>query len=308
MGELLTRNEWLGELPLLSMVYRWLVGGNRVPLGGRSPQLKLLNAMEKRMSRFASVMSALVFALVLPCASLARDAAVLVPFASPEGLARLARTPAKVDFAPLANQFEAQATIAFCGPTTAAIVLNALRPSGTLLPRDSSRLRPEDGRYLPPGMDLSVPRYTQESVMAVGHKTRAQVFGAPGLVDGKTVHDGGYQLRQLDELLRAHGLVTRLVIVDAQRSAAEIRDDLVGNLQRAGDYVIVNYQRAAVGQAGGGHISPLAAYDADSDSVLVLDVNPSLYHWLWMPLATLIEGMRTRDVSENRGYILVRSE
>lgn len=275
---------------------------------GSLPQVKLLDSMEKKMSRFASVVSALVVACILPSVSLARDAAALVPFASAEGQARLARTPAKADFAPLANQFEAQATIAFCGPTTAAIVLNALRPAGASRPRDDSRLRPEDSRYLPPGFDLTVPRYTQESVMAVGHKSRAQVFGAPGLVDGKAVHDGGYQLRQLDELLRAHGLVTRLVIVDAQRSTAEIRDDLVGNLRRAGDYVIVNYQRAVVGQAGGGHISPLAAYDADSDSVLVLDVNPSLYHWLWMPLATLIDGMRTRDVGENRGYILVRSE
>ncbi|MGE5490779.1 MAG: phytochelatin synthase family protein [Actinomycetota bacterium] len=68
----------------------------------------------------------------------------------------------------------------------------------------------------------------------------------------------------------------------------------------------MNYHRKAVGQSGGGHISPLAAYDAVTDSVLVLDVNPSLHPWVWMPLATLIQGMRTRDVTENRGYILVR--
>jgi len=37
----------------------------------------------------------------------------------------------------------------------------------------------------------------------------------------------------------------------------------------------VNYKRSAIGQKGGGHISPLGAYDEISDSFLVLDVNPA---------------------------------
>jgi hypothetical protein len=55
-----------------------------------------------------------------------------------EGRARLARTTAKVDFPALANQFEAQSNVAFCGPTTAAIVLNAVRSGSRDLPRDQS--------------------------------------------------------------------------------------------------------------------------------------------------------------------------
>lgn len=260
---------------------------------------------------FARIASALSLCLVLDCAALARAESLppslgtLLPFASAEGLERLARSGAKQDFAPLANQFEAQVTIAFCGPTTAAIVLNALQPQDAAAPRERSRLRPEDSRYLPKSLDLSLPRHTQESVIARGKKTRAQVFGEPVMIDGKEVRDGGYQLRQLDELLQAHGLASRLVIVGADASEAGIRRDIVDNLQRAGDFVIVNYRRQAVGQTGGGHISPLGAYDAASDSVLVLDVNPSHYPWVWMPMTTLIQGMRTRDVTENRGYILV---
>jgi hypothetical protein len=108
-----------------------------------------------------------------------------------------------------------------------------------------------------------------------GKKTRAQVFGEPVAIDGKEVHDFGYQARQLDEMLRANGLTTRPVIVDGGKSEDEIRRDLVENLSRKGDYAIVAYQRKAVGQPGFGHISPLGAYDAQSDSFLVLDVNPS---------------------------------
>ena len=95
-------------------------------------------------------------------------------------------------------------------------------------------------------------------------------------------------------------------MVDDSKSEEEIRTDLVENLKRAGDYVVVNYRREAVGQPGGAHISPLAAYDADSDSILVLDVNPASAGWVWMPTATLIRGMRTFDTVENRGYILVQ--
>lgn len=268
------------------------------------------------MSRFDRcclpfVVAFVAAATLLPPA-IARDetsaaaAPALIEFASDEGLARLSRAQAKSDFAALANHFEPQSNAAFCGPTSAAIVLNALRGRDKSLPRDRSRLRPEDSAHLPSGFDLALPRYTQESVVAQGQKTRAQVLGEPHTINGKVVRDGGYQLRQFDEMLRAHGVATRLVIVGDDKPADEIRTDLRGNLSRAGDYVVVNYRRDQLGQRGGAHISPLAAYDEPTDSVLVLDVNPSSAGWVWVPLATLIKGMRTFDAGENRGYVLVQ--
>jgi hypothetical protein len=225
---------------------------------------------------------------------------------SEEGLARLARSSAKVDFPALANQFEPQSNSAFCGPTSVAIVLNTVRARAGDLPRDKSRLRPEDGQYLPPGADLSVPRYTQENIFGKSQKTRAQVLGETVTINGKPMRDFGFQLRQLDDLLRAHGMSTRMVVVDDAKSESAIRTDLIGNLSQGGDYAIVNYRREAVGQKGGGHISPLGAYDAVSDSFLVMDVNPTAAGWVWMPTATLVRGMHSFDTVENRGYILVQ--
>ena len=240
-----------------------------------------------------------------PGASAASPLLALLPFQGDEGMALLSRSAARADFPALANQFEPQSNIAFCGPTSAAIVLNALQAGRAGLPLDHTRLRPEDGRHLPPFMELAVPRHTQETVIAKGRKTRAQVLGEPMPVDGQTRRDPGFQLRQLDETLRAHGVNTRLVIVDDRKADAEIRDDLIANMRRAGDYVIVNYKRSAVGQSGGAHLSPLGAYDSASDAFLVMDVNPASAGWVWMPAATLIKGMRTFDTVENRGYILV---
>jgi hypothetical protein len=231
--------------------------------------------------------------------------AALVPFASEEGLARLARSGAKVDFPALANQFEAQLNGAFCGPTSAAIVLNTIRSRSTDLPRDHDRLRSDDLRFLPAGMDPIVPRFTQDNVIPAGAKTRAQVLGEPVTIAGKPARDFGYQLRQFDQLLRAHGLATRMVVVDDSLTEAAVRSDLAGNLARGGDYAVVNYRREALGQRGGGHISPLGAYDASSDSFLVLDVNPAAAGWVWVNATALIRAMRTFDTAENRGYVLV---
>jgi hypothetical protein len=191
----------------------------------------------------------------------------LLPFATDDGLARLARSTAKVNFAALANQFEAQSNTAFCGPTSAAIVLNALHGRDSGLPRDRSRLHAEDMKHMPESCDLVSPRFTQDNVIGKGQKKRAQVFGEPITINGKSVRDLGYQIRQLDEMLRANGAATRLVIVDDTKNAQDIRDELVRSLKRAGDFAIVNFRREAVGQRGGGHISPLGAYDAESDSL-----------------------------------------
>ncbi|MDM0013570.1 phytochelatin synthase family protein [Variovorax sp. J22P168] len=242
----------------------------------------------------------------LPVASARAEASPpLVPFASEEGLARLARSGAKADFAALANQFEAQYNGAFCGPTSAAIVLNTVNARAADLPRDRTRLRKDDVQFMPAGADPIVPRFTQDSVIDRSPKSRAQVLGEPVVIGGRQVRDFGYQLRQFDAMLRANGLATRMVVVDDARSEEAIRADLSANLARGGDYVIVNYRREAVGQKGGGHISPLGAYDAASDSFLVLDVNPAVAGWVWMPTATLIKGMRSFDTVENRGYVTV---
>lgn len=235
----------------------------------------------------------------------AKISSSLVSFASNEGVARLGRSGAKVDFAVLANQFEAQYNNAFCGPTSAAIVLNTVNSRRVDLPRDHTRLRKDDAQFMSVGADPIVPRFTQDSVIEKGLKTRAQVLGEPINIGGKQVKDFGYQLHQFDGMLRANGLTTTVVVVDDGLTEQAIRADLADNLARGGDYVIVNYKRDAVGQKGGGHISPLGAYDAVSDSFLVLDVNPAVAGWVWMPTDTLVKGMRTFDMVENRGYVLV---
>lgn len=232
----------------------------------------------------------------------------VVIFTAPESMARLGRSRHKVDFFHLANQFEGQTNKVFCGPTSAAIVMNALRAENTRIekPEDPSLLPAELRAAFPAGIDPLYHRYTQHDLFNAKTdvvKTRAEVLGKPGAPGAKP--DPGLQLRQLHEVLKADGLDSRLRVVDDALSDAAIRKELAENLATADDYVIVNYFRPALGQEGGGHISPLGAYDEESDSFLILDVNPNGHSWVWAPAPALFQAMRTRDTVENRGYLLV---
>jgi len=267
--------------------------------------------MQSAIKILAAFGVALLLAFAPQSAAPARDLTAaeasvgLTPFASDEGLARLARAEAKANFAALANQFEAEYLGAFCGPASAAMVLNAAFEDTSALPHDRSRFHADDLKYMPPGADPSLGRFTQDSVIEKAKKTRGQVLGEPVTINGKSVRDFGFQLRQLDELLHANGLATKIVIVDDALPEATVRAELVEALGQRGRYVIVGFQRKALGEPGFGHISPLGAYDKASDSFLMLDVNPVHVDWMWVPAAALVKAMRTFDTVENRGYIIV---
>ena len=64
--------------------------------------------------------------------------------------------------------------------------------------------------------------------------------------------------------------------------------------------VIVNYSRIPLEQEGDGHISPVAAFDAASDTVLILDVARYKYPPVWVPVATLLPAMQRVDPDSGR--------
>jgi len=234
----------------------------------------------------------------------------LVPFAAEESVHRLERATAKVDFFTLANQYEGQEHGGMCGPTSAVIVLNAMRvdepPEGK--PVDATSFPATYRANLPPGFDPTFHRYTQRAFFAdprvTAVKSEATFYGTPTAA-GK--RDPGMQLRQLHDILRALGADSTIRVVDDQLTDDAARAEIVENLGHRGDFVIVNYDRRVLGQKGGGHISPLGAYDQASDSFLVLDVNPNQGKtWAWVPAKQLLAAMRTHDTIENRGYLLVR--
>ena len=233
-------------------------------------------------------------------------APVLIEWGSAESAERLFRSSHNQDFFPLSNHFVSQDNKIFCGLASSAMVLNALRlgEKGGL-PQDERSIREEERAWLPEGLNPFFGKYTANNVLSDRTKTRREVLGKPIEIAGELRRDMGLQLRQLGQALRSHRLDVAVRVVDEHARTDMVTREIVENLGRRGDFVLVNYSRKALGQAGGGHISPLGAYDEETDSFLVMDVNPNRAPWVWVESPALVEAMRTLDTVENRGYLLI---
>jgi len=71
---------------------------------------------------------------------------------------------------------------------------------------------------------------------------------------------------------------------------------------------VVNYLRTGIAQQGGGHISPIAAYDSHSDRVLILDVARYRYPAVWVKTEVLWRSMGAVDRAsgQSRGLLSMR--
>ena len=222
-----------------------------------------------------------LFAVAEPRAETLPLPADLVALPSEQGEALLFGAEARSDFVPLSAQFVTQVNPAFCGPATIAMVLNALE-----LPRP------------PSDATLGLGLFDQDNVFsaaAEAAKPRAEVLR------------GGMTLDDLGAFLGSYGL--DVAVTHAGDSSLDtFRDTAVAGLNDRDRFVLVNYLRSAIGQEKGGHISPLAAYDADTDRFLVLDVSRYKYPPIWVEAEALFGAMETPDADNggrSRGFVVV---
>jgi len=196
----------------------------------------------------------------------------LIALSSSSGQELLADSRFSADYKPLTRNFEAQSRAAFCGVASAVVVLNALRSSG--------------------------PRLTQATFFG---DTASAVRGP------LEVSLAGMSLAQLADLLRTYGLEVS-VFYAADTDVAAFRAIAQQNLESSGDFLLVNYQRAALGQGETGHISPLAGYSPATDRLLILDVAAYKYPPVWVESEALWNAMNTVDNASGRtrGFVVVR--
>jgi hypothetical protein len=194
----------------------------------------------------------------------------MIAATSSTGAALLSRAEARADYDLLHQNFATQVKGSWCGVASSSIVLSAL-----------------------------------------GKKTTQEDFFTD---DAKKVRSwwkvtfGGMPLDALGGLLQAHGVQAE-VHHAGDSSLDEFRARASENLGREGDFVLVNYLRSAVDQAGpAGHISPVAAYDQKTDRFLVLDVASYKYPPVWITAEKLFGAMNTvdSDGGKTRGWVLVK--
>lgn len=205
----------------------------------------------------------------------------LIDFRSDRGEQLLVQAEAREAYFPLASHFVTQENRAFCGVASMTMVLNAMQVSAPEVP------------------DLAPYRtFTQSNVLDDRTET---------VVPRERIRKQGMSLDQLAALLAAKSL-TVSVHHAGKSTLAEFRDQARDYLSRPDHFVLVNYLRQTIGQEGGGHHSPLAAYHRDSDRFLILDVARYKYPPVWVTADDLFSAMNTRDAGaheKTRGYLLV---
>jgi hypothetical protein len=199
---------------------------------------------------------------------------------SAEGKVLRARIPADADYWQLAPNFATQITQSYCSVASAITVLNSMPIR-----------KPVDKTYAP------YAYFTQGN------------FFTPGVVkviSAQTVLAMGMTREQMAETLSQQGV--RAVSIGGDSFSDEsLRALLQKALGDDGQFVLANYYRAAFGQVGGGHWSALAAYDAQSGRVLILDVAKYKYPPSWVSISTLRKAIDTIDTVSNkaRGLVIV---
>ena len=184
------------------------------------------------------------------------------------GTSLLQGADAKADYAILADHFESQELRSYCGVASSVIVLNSL------------------------GSELD-----QRSFFDVDAASVKPRFG---------VMFGGMTLAELTAYLQAHDSAAEMQYADAV-TLDDFREIVAKNLEDSDNFILVNYQREVLGQRRVGHISPIGAYDAESDRVLILDTASYNYPPTWVPLAQLYSAMAAIDPASGkaRGFVEV---
>jgi hypothetical protein len=199
---------------------------------------------------------------------------------STDGKALRARIPADADYWELIPAFAVQNTQSYCSVASAITVLNAMPIK-----------KPVDPAYAPYAYFTQRNYFTPDVIKIISPQTVLQM---------------GMTREQMAETMTAHGVRAKSIAGDTLND-----DGLRTLLQKAliddGQFVLANYLRANLGQVGGGHWSVLAAFDAQSDRVLILDVAKYKYPPVWVGISTLRLAIATIDTTSNkpRGLVIV---
>lgn len=212
--------------------------------------------------------------------------AEVVYLPTPQGLERFRR--AVIDPSPLRlfSYVETEARQTFCGPTSLAAALNSLGiddpTPATMFPY---HLITQDSIFTPE--NLKVKSYS-------------------------AVEQDGLTLDQLEQFAANIDAGQGRRISAKAIHAADVSDDILRQRMRAALNVpdtrlIANFHRKPLGQEGAGHFSPVAAYDAETDSFLILDVARYKYSPVWAPYTELHEAMMMvdSDSGRSRGVLII---
>lgn len=205
----------------------------------------------------------------------------LIALDSEVGRRLLEESKAKQSYVPLGMYFDTQDNLAYCGPCSACMVLNA-----------TGIERPLSPDHKPFGL------FTQTNLF------NSKVCK---IISPEKVRQGGMPLKTLGEVIACFPV--KVAVVHANETdLSTFRKSAIEILKTRDSFVIVNFLRKTIRQESGGHISPIAAYHEGEDMFLVMDVSRYKYPPFFVKAEVLWESMKVEDKDSGkcRGFVTVQ--
>ncbi|MFN0064613.1 MAG: phytochelatin synthase family protein [Chlamydiales bacterium] len=202
-----------------------------------------------------------------------------IPLSPNQGIEQFKNSEFKSSYWQLMRYYEMQKNNTFCGVASAVMILNSLD-----IPR-------------PTAPQFGYPFFTQEDFFT---------YAVERLVPEENVKKRGMTLDQLELALKCYDVTVtkyRADFADSNLFRAHLRE----TLSKQDEFLVINFYRPSIGQEGFGHFSPVAAFDQESDSVLVIDVFRYKYPPFWVKVDDLHASMlpHDRETNQTRGYLII---
>lgn len=225
-----------------------------------------------------------------------------------DGLKRLERSQFKNDFYQLINFYQPQINPLYCTAASSVIILNAVSENIPSQKEIEVKAPESLGGNVVEFCSYSQLNFFNEKTDKIKKRDIIELKAPKQIINGKEIYDPGLSLADLSQILsKVYFLKTKIKYAKSNndKSVKDFRDDLKKYLSDNKNFLIVNFDGKEIGRNVGGHMSPLAAYDEASDSVLVLDVALHRGAWYWVQILDLYRAMNSKDGDLYRGYIII---
>ena len=244
--------------------------------------------MKSMIPKFSIVLSlALMHSIFMPSSADALPLpSNLIPLNSKAGieLLNLSTPNLQEDYWRLSQYFVTEKGLSYCAPASIVMVLNAMgiKP----------KMSPSHYPY---------PLFNQDNLLYNNQILNNNIY--PALINHQ-----GLTLGQAAFIMQQYTHDTKVKYGSEIASLDDFKNYMTDAISKG--YVIVNFFRKDLNEVGGGHFSPVAAYNYKSDRFLILDVARYKYPAVWVKsedLFTAIQGIDSAS-QKSRGLLIVKDQ
>lgn len=224
---------------------------------------------------------------------------------SQEGIAKFNSSQYKNDFFQLANFYQAQKNPLYCSVASALIIKNALFYPDIASQSSAETIRP-DGSVIEFPLFISQDEFFNEKTDKIKEKAVVD-FQKKSPHLSPSDYDPGINLSDFSKILKLHKIKSKIYYQTEfnEDKVSDFRENLKKILIDQDKFLIANFDGKILQAKTNGHISPIVAFDQDSDSILILDVALHKNQWYWVKVSDFVKAMNTKDGNNFRGYLVV---